>query len=84
MQRYLGKVAKEKMREQVKEAAARGSLEMLARLVNDPRRIERNQQEFMAARMKATVVVTGSDHLPSLTAPGVVVDIVLKASAVTD
>ena len=53
-------------------------------LAEEDRMIVRETQEFMAARMKATVVVTGSDHLPSLTAPGVVVDIVLKASAVTD
>jgi hypothetical protein len=51
LQGYLGKTVKERLREQVRDAAARGSLGLLARLLNDPRRIERDRQEFMAARM---------------------------------
>lgn len=51
LQRFLGKVIKEKLREQVKEAVARGNLSLLLRLVDDPRRVERDQQDFMAARL---------------------------------
>lgn len=51
VQRYLGKNTKEKLREQVKDAVTRGNLVLLSALVNDPRRVERDQQEFMAARM---------------------------------
>jgi hypothetical protein len=51
VQRFLGKTVKERLRSQVKEAAAQGNLGALVRLVDDPKRIERDQQEFMAARM---------------------------------
>ena len=51
MQRFLGKTVKEKMREQVREAVTRGNLVKLLQLIDDPKRIERDQQEFMAARM---------------------------------
>jgi hypothetical protein len=51
IQRFLGKALKEKLRVQMKEASLRGDLSALMRLVDDPRRIERDQQEFMAARM---------------------------------
>jgi eukaryotic-like serine/threonine-protein kinase len=51
IQRFLGKVMKERLREQVKDAGARGNLGLLLQLLDDPRRVERDQQEFMAARM---------------------------------
>ncbi len=51
MQRFLGKATKEKIRTQMKEAITRGNLGIIQRLVDDPRRVERDQQEFMAARM---------------------------------
>ena len=51
LQRFLSKTLKEKMRTQLKEAITRGSLTSLLRLIDDPRRVERDQQEFMAARM---------------------------------
>ena len=35
----------------MREVVARGDLNGLQRLIDDPRRIERDQQEFMAARM---------------------------------
>jgi hypothetical protein len=49
--RYLGKVLRERTSAQLKEAAERGDLNALLRLVDDPRRITFDQQEFMAARM---------------------------------
>lgn len=51
LQRFLGKTIKEKMRGQVKEVASHGNLGLLVRLLDDPKRIQRDQQEFMAARM---------------------------------
>lgn len=51
LQRFLSSTMKEKLRGQIKEAAAKGNLGLLLRLVDDPRRVERDQQEFMAARM---------------------------------
>jgi hypothetical protein len=51
VQRFLGKALKERLRLEMKEAALRGDLGALARLVDDPKRIERDQQEFMAARL---------------------------------
>lgn len=50
-------------------------------IAEQDRMIVKETQEFMAARMKATVVAAGSDHLPSLTGPKDVVDIILKATA---
>ena len=51
VQRYLGKALRDKLRTQIKETVTRGDLNGLLRLIDDPRRIERDQQEFMAARM---------------------------------
>jgi hypothetical protein len=51
VQRFLGEALKEKMRAQIKESVTRGDLSLVLRLVDDPKRIERDQQEFMAARM---------------------------------
>jgi hypothetical protein len=51
MQRFLGKSIKETLRDKMKEAASRGNLGMMLKLVDDPKKIERDQQEFMAARM---------------------------------
>ena len=48
-------------------------------LAEDDRMIPRQTQAFMAERMKATIVAHPVDHTPSVTAPGVVVDIVLAA-----
>jgi len=49
--RYLGKVTREKTQAEVKQAAERGNLALLQRLLDDAHRLERDQQEFMAARM---------------------------------
>ena len=51
IQRYLGHGLKEKLQAQVREVAVRGDLGALLRLIDDPRRIEYDRQEFMAARM---------------------------------
>jgi pimeloyl-ACP methyl ester carboxylesterase len=50
-------------------------------LAAQDRMIVKATQEFMSARMKATVESHDVDHLPSLTAPQVVVDIILRAVA---
>jgi len=44
--------------------------------------LERTQR-FMAERMKATIRTAAADHIPSLTMPGPVVNIVLEASQST-
>jgi len=41
--------------------------------------ILRETQAFMAGRMKARVRSHAADHLPIVTAPGAVVDIILDA-----
>jgi hypothetical protein len=51
MQRFLSKVLKEKLRTQIKDVAAKGDLGLLLRLLDDPKRVDFDQQEFMAARM---------------------------------
>ena len=51
LQRFLGKGLKENLRTQVKAAAAKGDLAALLRLIDDPRRIQGDQQDFMAARL---------------------------------
>jgi hypothetical protein len=40
-------------------------------------------QRFMAERMKATIRTAHADHLPSLTMPKPVIDIVLEAATST-
>lgn len=51
IQRYLGKALKEKLQKQAREIANRGDISALLRLLDDPRRIEHDRQDFMAARM---------------------------------
>ena len=48
-------------------------------LAQDDRMIRQETQVFMAERMKATIVAQPVDHTPSVTAPDVVVDVVLAA-----
>jgi pimeloyl-ACP methyl ester carboxylesterase len=45
------------------------------------RMIVKEKQEFMSSRMNATVVSQPVDHVPSLTAPELVVDIIMEAAA---
>jgi pimeloyl-ACP methyl ester carboxylesterase len=49
-------------------------------VAEDDRMIRQETQMFMAERMKAAIVARPVDHMPSVTAPGVVVDIVLAAA----
>ncbi len=51
VRRYFSRSLREALQKQVKEAAERGSLTALARIVNDPQRLERDEQEFVAARL---------------------------------
>lgn len=51
VRRYLGKTLKAKMQQQIRETATRGDLNALLRLVDDPKRVERDQQDFHAARL---------------------------------
>ena len=48
-------------------------------VAEDDRMIVAETQRFMAARMKAKVKSHAADHLPSITAPKAVIDIVRDA-----
>jgi pimeloyl-ACP methyl ester carboxylesterase len=48
-------------------------------LAEQDRMIVKETQAFMSSRMNATVVSAAVDHLPTLTAPKLVVDTILKA-----
>ena len=50
-------------------------------LAEDDRMIRRETQAFMAERMKARVVSHAVDHTPGVTAPQVVVDVILAAAS---
>lgn len=50
-QRFLGKRMKDSLRSAMKEAAMKGDLGQMLQLVDDPKRIERDQQDFVAARI---------------------------------
>jgi pimeloyl-ACP methyl ester carboxylesterase len=50
-------------------------------LAEQDRMVVRETQQFMSSRMRAYVESHDVDHLPSLTAPQVVVDIILRAVA---
>ncbi len=51
VQRFLSKTLKERLRTQIKDVAARGDLGSLLRLLDDPKRVEHDQREFIAARL---------------------------------
>ena len=51
VRRYFSRSLREALQKQVKEAAERGSITALTRLVDDPQRLERDEQEFVAARL---------------------------------
>ncbi len=56
IKRFLSKPLREKVRRQAREAVEQGNLSALARQVDDPKRIERDEQEFiMARRMYADI-----------------------------
>lgn len=50
-QRFLGKRMKDSLRAAMKESAQKGDLGKMLQLVDDPKRIERDQQDFVAARI---------------------------------
>ena len=50
IKRFLSKPLQEKVRRQAKEVVDRGDLSALARLVDDPKRVEHDEQEFIMAR----------------------------------
>ena len=51
LRRFLSKALRDHLQKELKEAIAFGSLSTMMRLVDDPRRVERDRQDFMAARM---------------------------------
>ncbi len=61
--RYLGKALKERLRAQIRDVVARGDLGALIRLVDDPHRIERDQQDFIAARLLYLNILKEITHL---------------------
>lgn len=48
-------------------------------IAEEDRMIARRNQDFMAARMKAVITSRPLDHIPSVTAPDVVVAVILEA-----
>jgi hypothetical protein len=59
-------------------AAARGGLHRRARAASGWKVAEAETQRFVAERMKARVRAAPVDHMPMLTAPPVVIEIVLE------
>jgi eukaryotic-like serine/threonine-protein kinase len=51
MRRYFGKSTRNNIQKQVKEVASRGDLTALARIVDNRQRIDRDEQDFIAARL---------------------------------
>ncbi len=51
VRRYFGKMVRENLQKQVKDVAERGNLGALQQIVDSPRRLERDEQEFIAARL---------------------------------
>jgi len=52
-------------------------------IAEEDRMILEKTQRFMAERMKATIRTIQADHIPSLTMPKPVIDIVLEAATST-
>ncbi len=51
IQRYMGKMTREKLQTQLRETVGFGDLNAMLRLLDDQRRVEFDKQQFMAARM---------------------------------
>jgi hypothetical protein len=51
VRRFLSKTLRERVQKQIKDAVAVGNLGTLLRMIDDPKRIERDRQDFMAARL---------------------------------
>ena len=58
--RYFGKALRENVQKQIKEAADRGDLGALARIVDDPHRLQRDEQEFIAAEFNLSQYPQGN------------------------
>lgn len=52
-------------------------------IAEDDHMILEKTQRFMAERMGATIRTAGADHVPSLTMPKPVIEIILEAAAAT-
>jgi hypothetical protein len=63
VRRYLSKALREKMLKQVRETASRGDLSALLHYVDDTRTVERDQQEFMAARILYLNILKEIGHI---------------------
>ncbi len=61
--RFLGKALRDKLQNLLRETATRGDLTALSRLVDDPNRIEQDQQQFRAARMLYLNIMKEIAHL---------------------
>lgn len=68
IQRYFGKNLREKLQAQMKEIASRGDLGLLSRLIDDPNRVEADQQQFRAARMLYLSTMKEIAHLEHMLA----------------
>jgi hypothetical protein len=51
VKRYLSKPMQEKMKRLIKDAADKGSLAAMAHMIDDPRRIQADEQDFLHARL---------------------------------
>ncbi|MGE3623654.1 MAG: serine/threonine protein kinase, partial [Bdellovibrionales bacterium] len=51
IRRYFGKSVKESLQKQVKDAIDRGDIGALAKIVDNPQRLGRDEEEFVAARL---------------------------------
>jgi len=51
VKRFFNKSFQEKVRKQAREAMEKGDLSMLLRVLDDPRRVQNDEQEFLRARL---------------------------------
>ena len=63
VKRFLSKPLQEKVRRQLKEAAERGVLSNLLKLVDDPKRVEHDEHEFLTSRRMYIDIQREIDHL---------------------
>ena len=51
LRRFLSKTLRTQLQKQVKDVVATGNISQLLRLIDDPQRVERDRQDFIAARL---------------------------------
>ena len=51
LRRFLSKTLRTQLQKQVKDVVATGNISQLLRLIDDPQRVERDRQDFVAARL---------------------------------